>query len=194
MPGASILRFFIAREKEVRSKLLISAIAAAAFATSASATTMIEMSLEDLAADAAIVVVGDVVDTAFVKKDGGTYTEATINVSDAVVGSPASQITVSVPGGLSKHGKFQVYESSAGAPLFVRGGEALLFLSAVEAGQYEVVGFSQGAFAVSTSVEGKIVRLPDNDGNAETLVSAKQRIRAARAANGGKRGLQTTSE
>ncbi len=170
-----------------RLALFASGLMAVAAAAPVTATSLIQMSFEDLVDEAAIVVVGEATASRVENSAGGVYTITTFEVSDAIVGGAAT-VDVATPGGASKPGKFRVSESNAGAPVFLLGGESLLFLSDGAANEYSVVGYTQGAFSVTETAGGKMVRVP-GAGKAETIDEVKTRIRAAKA-----NGRDKTSE
>lgn len=153
----------------------------AAVATSASATTMLQMSFEDLVADAAVVVVGEAVSSRVVDSaTDGLMTITTFRVTDSVVGPVESTVDVATPGGIFRSGKFLLRESSADTPLFPIGSEHMLFLNDGPSDSLAVVGTNQGAAAVFEGKGGPSVALPGSEG-AETVGEAMKRVRAAAA-------------
>lgn len=163
-----------------RVRLLAAGVFAAA-ATSASATTMLQMSFEDIVADAALVVVGEAVSSRVVDSaTDGLMTITTFKVTDSVVGPAESTVDVATPGGIFRSGKFLLRESSADTPLFPIGSEHMLFLNDGPSDSLAVVGTNQGAAAVFKGKEGRSVALPGAEG-AETVGEAMKRVRAAAA-------------
>lgn len=153
----------------------------AVVATGASATTMLQMSFEDLVADASLVVVGEAIDARVVENaTEGLTTITSFRVKDAIVGSPSSIVQVATPGGTFRSGKFLLRESTANTPLFPIGSEHMLFLNSGATGSLSVVGFNQGAAPVFKGKEGRSVILPGGEG-AESLTSATKRVREERA-------------
>jgi hypothetical protein len=173
----------------LKTKHRVSLLAAGLFAfaaTSASATTMLQMSFEDLVADSALVVVGEAVSSRVVDSAAdGLMTITTFRVSDAVVGSAGSTVDVVTPGGIFKSGKFLLRQSSADTPLFAIGSEQMLFLGDGPAEGMAVVGVNQGAAAVFKGKGGRSVILPGAEG-AETVGDAMKRVRAAAAKSRGR--------
>lgn len=166
-------------KRKHRVSLLAAGIFAAA--TSASATTMLQMSFEDLVADSALVVVGEAIDSRVVDSGAdGRMTITSFKVTDAVVGSAGSVVQVATPGGIFKSGKFLLRESTADTPLFPIGSEHMLFLNAGPSNAFAVVGVNQGAAAVFQSKQGRTVVLPGAEG-AESIGAAKKRIISERA-------------
>lgn len=167
-------------KKKHRVSLLAAGIFAAA-ATSASATTMLQLSFEDLVADSSLVVVGEAIDSRVVESPTeGRITITSFKVTDAVVGSAGSVVQVATPGGMFRSGKFLLRESTADTPLFAVGSEHMLFLNAGSSNAFAVVGVNQGAAAVFKGKEGRSVILPGGEG-AEPVGEAMKRVVSARA-------------
>ena len=178
----------------LKKKHRVSLLAVGAFAvaaTSASATTMLQMSFEDLVADSALVVVGEAIDARVVDSaTEGRMTITSFKVKDAVVGSAGSVVSVATPGGIFKSGKFLLRESTADTPLFALGSEHMLFLNAGPSNAFAVVGVNQGAAAIFEGKEGRSVILPGGEG-AETVGEAKKRIVKERAEGDRRRDRET---
>lgn len=167
--------------KKHRVALLVGGFIAAA--TSAGATTLLEMSFDAMVADADTIIVGEATDARVVQTAEGVYTITTFAVEDSLAGSAGAAVEVAVPGGIYKtagSGGVLVREATADAPMFAIGSEQLLFLDAGAAGALGVVGFSQGAINVVETARGKSVRLP-GDSALVALEDAKARVRAAKA-------------
>ncbi len=178
-------------KRKHRVSLLAAGIFAAA--TSASATTMLQLSFEDLVADSALVVVGEAIDSRVVESaTEGRMTITSFKVTDAVVGSAGSVVQVATPGGIFKSGKFLLRESTADTPLFALGSEHMLFLNAGPANAFAVVGVNQGAAAVFEGKEGRAVMLPGAEG-AEKVGEAMKRVVKERA-EADRRGARETAE
>lgn len=168
--------------KKTRVRALIAGGLSVAFAMSASATTLIQLSLNAMVDEADAVVVATAESSRVERTSEGVYTITTFRAGDAVVGQMSGSFDVRSEGGSYTSGKFKVGESVAGAPIFPIGSEQLLFLDADAANSYAVVGFNQGASAVYSAPRGKSVRLTGGKKD-ETLEEAKDRIRAAKARN-----------
>jgi hypothetical protein len=163
--------------KKHRAGLFAAGVFAVA-ATGASATTMLQMSFEDLVADAALVVVGEAVDQRVVESAAdGRVTITSFKVTNAVVGSAGSVVDVATPGGAFKSGKFLLRESTADTPFFALGSEHMLFLNAGPANAFAVVGVNQGAAAVFEGKQGRSVVLPGGEGP-QSLGAAMARVRS----------------
>jgi hypothetical protein len=178
--------------KKHRASLLAAGVFAVA-ATSASATTMLQMSFDDLVADSSLVVVGEAIDSRVVETAAdGLITITSFKVNDAVVGSAGSVVQVATPGGIFRSGKFLLRQSTADTPLFAIGSEHMLFLNAGPQNAFAVVGVNQGAAAVFEGKEGRSVVLPGGNGP-ERVSEASARVRAERA-EGDRRGSRETAE
>lgn len=168
----------------LKSKQRVGLLAAGAFAvaaTSASATTMLQLSFEELVADAAVVVVGEAVSSRVVNSaTDGLMTVTTFRVSEDVLGSADSTVDVVTQGGIFRSGKFLLRESTANTPLFPIGSQHMLFLDSGPSQGLAIVGVSQGAAAVFKSKGGPSVALPGGEGE-ETVNQAMKRVRAAAA-------------
>lgn len=166
----------------LKTKHRVSLLAAGAFAvaaTSASATTMLQLSFEELVADSALVVVGEAVSSRVVESaTDGLMTVTTFRVTDKVLGSADSTVDVVTPGGIFRSGKFLLRESTATTPVFAIGSEHMLFLDSGPQQGLGIVGVSQGAAPVFEGKGGPSVALPGGEG-AETLRQATKRVRAA---------------
>lgn len=172
---------------------LLAAGAFAVAATSASATTMLQMSFEDLVADSSVVVVGEAVSSRVVESaTEGLMTITTFRVTDAVLGSADSTVDVATPGGIFRSGKFLLRESTADTPLFPIKSEHMLFLNEGPADNLAIVGVNQGAAAVSKGKAGRTVSLPGAKGPV-TVDDAMKRVRAA-ATEGAKKRRRETAE
>lgn len=170
---------------------LLAAGAFALAATSASATTMLQLSFEDLVADSSLVVVGEAIDQRVVESAAdGRMTITSFKVTDAVVGSSGSIVQVATPGGMFRSGKFLLRESTADTPLFAIGSEHMLFLNAGPANAFAIVGVNQGAAAVFEGKEGRAVVLPGGEG-VESVSAAKERVREERASLSRRVGRET---
>ena len=152
-------------------------------ATAANATSLDQLSFDEIVNQSAACVVGKVVSSESVKRNGQVVTLTTFSVSNTAFGNVSQTVTVETAGGKSKLGRLQVSEVVAGAPRFFTNQESLLFLSTANtAGEYKLMGFNQGLFSVNpTGVGVDFVTLPINEGEQMSVDSALSVIRAARA-------------
>lgn len=170
--------------KRLRLALLVGG--GALGAVTADATSLKRLSFSDMVDEANIVVVGQATSARTVVTAEGVVTITSFKVADSIVGGQSGQIDIVTPGGSFKPGKFRVSESTADTPFFAVGKDMLLFLDPAVGGDFQIVGFSQGAINVIQSAGEKMVRLPEADRD-ESLSSARTRIRAEKA-RGRKRG------
>lgn len=122
------------------------------------ATTAVELTPEDMAREARVIVAGQVVGLESVWLGRDLVTLATFTVADGLKGEKSgSEITVVLPGGIDMNRKFPVAMTYPGAPVLGEQEQALLFLTPelrVDNG-YTVVGYSQGKFTLVTGADGK---------------------------------------
>jgi hypothetical protein len=125
-------------------------------ATTGWATTALQLSNQDLATQADLVVIGNCVDLRTVWVDRMLVTLATIQVSENLRGT-GSSVTVVLPGGVDADRPVPVMMSYPGAPRIALDEEVFLFLEdeTPTLGGYTVVGFSQGKFTIVTDSHGR---------------------------------------
>jgi hypothetical protein len=160
-------------------------------AAPATATTLLRLSFEDIVEQANVVAVGEAASSRVEQTEQGVVTVTTFEVTTPIVGEAPATFEIATPGGVVNRGAVAVREALPGAPTFLLGAEAMLFLSG-DAEAYSLVGFSQGAYAVFDTPRGKSVRLPDAD-KVETVEEAAARIRAVKAQGDG-RGLEDVQQ
>jgi hypothetical protein len=121
------------------------------------ATTAVEMSTQDMAQEASLIVSGHVtnVESRWVDRDLVTVT--TIAVSEVLKGQAGSEITVVVPGGVDTNRRFPIAVSVPAAPQFQNNENTVLFLVNEDElpNTYAIVGFAQGKFTLVDTPEGK---------------------------------------
>lgn len=177
------------------AKVALSLLVAALAIPALQATTAVEHSQTDLIQAADIIVVGRVAATQSTWIDRDLVTLATISVSETLKGSPVSEVTVVVPGGVDANRKIPVAMTFPAAPELLQQENVLLFLTAegrVVDG-YSVVGFSQGKFTVVENAKGEkmatqnlsALTLQDRNGNTRrggaktiSLPELRQKIKA----------------
>lgn len=141
------------------SKILkTSCIAAGMFAiTAAHATTNVKMDLADAAKAATAIVTGEVLSSVTVMNGRTPETRITLDVGEQLKGSTSQTITVVMPGGNYKQGKFRVGETVPGIAPVLASEESVYFLSSLaEANEYQIVGFNQGQLSM-TNVDGEMM-------------------------------------
>ena len=161
------------------------ALAGALSASAAVATTLQRLDLDTMVGNSSVAVIGEVAATQDVVMDGGAYTVATINVSEALWGSTDATLTVNVPGGSEQRGRFLLGTVVPGAPMLVAGMKFVLLLEADDAhGGYRIVGFNQGLIPVAPD---QTVSLGGEKGVSATSAARDLRERRVRAFAIGKR-------
>ena len=128
-------------------RIILAALLGLWFAWPAAATTMVRMSLSQLAQASSTIVQGRVVSQTTRTNAGNTrvYTYTTVQLEKALKGQPASTLIIQQPGGTV--GNFHV--RVPGTALLRPGMQYILFLEpAAGAGTYHLVGMMQGAFRV----------------------------------------------
>jgi hypothetical protein len=117
-------------------------------ATTAYATSVRRLNLDDLITTAHSIVEGDVVGSRTYRSDDGKLilTSYTINVRESLKGAPGSTVTLTTVGGRIGNSILHV----AGMPVFQPGEKAVLFLEKSR-GYTTVVGLNQGKFTISNN-------------------------------------------
>jgi hypothetical protein len=123
----------------------------------AAATTVNEMSVEALAGEADIIVIGRAVAHQVRWVDRVLVTDVTIEVSEWIAGSGGPSLVVTLPGGADFDRPFPVAMSYPGAPSIAEGEDVFLFLSADPDLGNVVSGFSQGKFSIVEQNGQKVV-------------------------------------
>jgi hypothetical protein len=134
----------------MRQKLLLCALAAISSA-GLRATTLQQLSLNQMIQLSTAIVQGQVTPTGGAFRGSIIYTHYQVLVSQVLKGSPAGQIDVAVLGGTA--GGFR--QDYAGAPTMVPGQEYVLFLWTSKSGLTQVIGLSQGLFSVVSNSSGQ---------------------------------------
>jgi len=86
-------------------------------------------------------------------RGGIIYTHFTIRVTDRWKGSPAQQMDVAVPGGVAQ-GYRQTF---SGVPALNASDEYLFFLWTSPSGLTQIIGLTQGLFAIHVDASGKLM-------------------------------------
>lgn len=129
---------------------------------SARATTLRKLSIDDMIQQSTAIVRVKVTGSSaeFRGKDIYTYYQLQVieNMKSASASNPTQSLTVAVPGGAARG----VRQMVAGAPVLAGGQEYVIFLWTSKSGLTQVIGLSQGLFAVTQNSAGAavIVRSP----------------------------------
>ncbi len=150
----------------LRSKarvVVLGLLATAAAIPAAWGTTAVERSESDMVQEAALIVTGHCTQLQSQWVGKTLVTLATIQVSEALKGSPGSTVTVALPGGVDANRKIPVAMSYPAAPQIYNQENVLLFLVPQDlvAGSYSIVGFSQGKLTLAETPQGKKVATQD---------------------------------
>jgi hypothetical protein len=121
--------------------------------TGARASTLLQLSLNDMILQSTSIVRGKV-QLAYVSQKGSViYTHYQVQVSATFKGAPTPTLDLAVLGGVS-NGVRQIF---AGAPTFTNGQDYVLFLWTSKSGITQVIGLSQGLFKVVPAPSGQSV-------------------------------------
>lgn len=113
-------------------------------AVGAWATTVQQLSTDEMIQKSALVVRGTVLGVSAAMKGSDIVTVYQVKVTEGLKGAQAGQqVEFSVPGGTARG----IRQVVAGAPTFDVGGDYVLFLWKGGNGSYQVMGLSQGMFA-----------------------------------------------
>lgn len=146
----------------------------------ASASTFVAMTAEELIAEADAVVQGTVIqlESRWDKNGRIIVTEATVQVSEAIVGSAPSQIVVKTPGGEVANYRME----ALGFPQLAKGEEVILFLKADQNIQVSrIVGHQQGHFEVVKRLDGVSLAVPRIEDGVSFLTPSGKAIPAPRS-------------
>ena len=123
------------------------------------ASTLLQLSLDDMIVKSTMIVRGKVQQQTCAEFHGHLiWTHYTVQVSETLKGSPARQLDIVVPGGNSKG----IQQTYSGVPTFSNNQDYVLFLWTSKSGLTQVIGLSQGLFAV----------VPDSSGNSMVIRAA----------------------
>lgn len=114
-------------------------------------STLQQLTLNDMILKSTAIVRGQAQQTSASFHGPIIYTHFTIQVAEVLKGPAATQIDVAVPGGATG-GRTQTF---SGAPSLVNGQNYVFFLWTSKTGLTQVIGLSQGLFAVITNPSGQ---------------------------------------
>ncbi len=139
-------------------------------ASTAVATTLEQLSLDEMISKSTGVVRGRVTASRAAARGADIYTYYSIAVAETWKGAALTQWEVAVPGGALRG----QHQTVAGAPDLKVGEEYVLFLWTSRAGLTQVIGLSQGLFEVRTNPAGNPILL--RPASSETLVDRNGRL------------------
>ncbi len=131
------------------------------------ATTLEQLSLDGMIKQSTSIVRGRLNSPRGAMAGTMIYTFYQLQVTETLKGSLSGQTQVAVPGGVA-HGLRQVI---AGAPEIVPGAEYVLFLWTSRSGITQIIGLSQGLFALQKDASGALVLY--RPASNEMMVSSK---------------------
>jgi hypothetical protein len=118
-------------------------------------STLQQLSLDDMIQKSTSIVRGKAHLTSASFRGSIIYTHYQVQVSEVYKGTPGAQLDVAVLGGFS-NGVRQIF---AGAPTLAEGQDYVLFLWTSKTGLTQVIGLSQGLFAVTPNTAGQLMVL-----------------------------------
>lgn len=154
------------------------------------ATTLIKMSVEQMAESATDIVVGTVSNVRSVWVNRTLMTLTTVAVSESIKGSGGVEVTVVTPGGIDTDRAVPVAILYPGAPMLSPSEEVVLFLTSDEspvANAFTVVGYSQGKFSVVRDGADFTLAQGTTPDNQLPLVALKERVRDVVGKEGGEK-------
>lgn len=125
---------------------------AALLTSVAGATTLRQLSIDDMIAQSTAIVHAKVTGSSSAFRGRTIYTTYQLQVEETLAG-PANESQVAVPGGTAKG----LRQMAAGAPTLTPGQEYVIFLWTSASGLTQVIGLSQGLFTVMQDSAGNAV-------------------------------------
>jgi hypothetical protein len=117
------------------------------------ASTLQQLSLDDMIRLSTAIVHGKAQQTSSSYRNSIIYTHYQVQVSETLKGPSASQLDIVVPGGAANRQQ----QTFAGAPALEPGQDYVLFLWTSKSGLTQIIGLSQGLFAVGTNRAGQLM-------------------------------------
>ncbi len=114
-------------------------------------STLQQLTLDDMIQRSTMIVHGTAQVTSAAFRGSMIYTHYSVQVSEVLKGPAVTQVDVAVPGG-SSNGVTQMF---SGSPSLVNGQDYVLFLWTSKSGLTQVIGLSQGLFAVVMNSSGQ---------------------------------------
>jgi hypothetical protein len=124
----------------------------AASLVSLQGSTLQQLSLDDMIRKSTIIVRGVTQPSYSAVQGSVIYTHYRVQVSQVLKGPATGQVDIAVPGG-TNNGKTQIF---AGVPTLLGGQDYVLFLWTSKSGLTQVIGLSQGLFAVAPNSSGQL--------------------------------------
>lgn len=138
--------------KQIASTIVTAALLLTTLATSATATTLLKLDMNDLVDKSEAIVHGEVVELTPIKENGRIYTYIGLDVKDQLKGTSSQRVEFRVLGGRIDDLVTIVH----GSPHFVLGEEVLVFLERpVQDKPLVVTGMVQGKFSIAVGPDQK---------------------------------------
>ena len=138
----------------------------------AKATTVKQLTTEELVKRAELIVFGRHLESRSVWVGRMLVTRVTVAVGELLKGQAQSTVTFDILGGIDTNRKIPIGMSVAGAPRIHSGERVILFLSRQQgitgSGEHEIVGFSQGKLSVVEDAQGRQMVATGAGGGANT--------------------------
>ena len=131
--------------------LFAASLVTACGATQAAATTLLRMSLSQMAEAADTIVRGRCIGTSTRWDAGSIWTFADVDLIETLKGSPPARIIVRLPGG--RVGNMTTHIDAV--PSLKPGDEKILFLEKTRANDYAVTAWTEGAFRIGRNSRGE---------------------------------------
>src|SRR5215471_4425768 len=108
-------------------------------------STLQQLSLDDMIRKSTLIVRGKVQQQTRAAFHGSLiWTHYQVQVTETYKGTPASQLDIVIPGGVSN----DIQQTYSGVPSLLSGQDYVMFLWTSKSGLTQVIGLSQGLFAV----------------------------------------------
>ncbi len=162
--------------------LALTAMLGSAVSTTSLATTNELLDLSGMTELASTIVTAEVISSEVDSSSDQVSTRVTLRVTDEIKGNTLETITVTLPGGSYKKGRFRVGEVSAGTPQLFADQDALLFLTeGSQSNSYNIVGYSQGYMSIREEGGKQMLQNTTTGGKAISVDVMKQQIREMEA-------------
>ena len=125
--------------------LLLSTLILAYCAVALPAATLERLSLDDLINKSTTIVRGKILNSFAAASGPVIYTHYRIETSETLKGQAGGVVEIQLPGGVAKN----IRQTFAGVPQFKSGDEYVFFLWTGKSGATQVLGLTQGLFAVT---------------------------------------------
>ena len=140
-------------------------------------TSVDQIDLDALTSEATTIVTAEVVTAEVDNSDNRFSTILTLRVTDQIKGVTQNFISLRVPGGSVRQGRFRVAEVNAGVPRIFGDQDALLFLNeSQQSNSYSLVGFTQGFMSILEEGGEQFVQNAATDGKKISLATMKESI------------------